>query len=278
MNNKNITKAYHSDIFYPSDKNEIEKMLEEIEIDNIDIIDSQIKGLLLPHAGYTFILPILKAAFESINKNYENIILISSPHQEVLLKDKPFNIFCPSYDGCQTPYGDIAFNTELINSFAKDDMKRDSYFEEEAGFEILYPLIKRYLPNSKVVPICSYITNSKESKDFSSILNKINALSENNLIIVTANMNSLKNDNFAYKDAISFKEILEKGDYLLSPESRKLVSSCGSGLFDSIKKTKLYKNNCWELVLFERDGEISDSINKINSKSKIVYHGLGVLK
>lgn len=278
MNNNNIGKPYHSDIFYPSDKNEIEKMLQEIEIDDTIFIDSTIKGLLVPHAGYTFILPLLKKAFESITESYDNIIIIGAPHQEILLKDKPFNIFCPSYNGCETPYGDIKFNTTLINSFAKEEMKKNSYFEEEAGFELLYPLIKRYFPNTDVVPICTYISNSKESKDFATILNKIYSLSSNNLLIITANMNSLKKDCFAHEDALSFKKILESGEYLLSPESRKLVSSCGSGIFDGIKKTKILKNKSWKLFLFEREGEISKTITKINSKSKIVYHGLGVLK
>ncbi|MBK5200600.1 MAG: AmmeMemoRadiSam system protein B [Spirochaetaceae bacterium] len=278
MNNNIIAKPYHSDIFYPSDKNEIERMLQEIIIDDTIFIDSSSKGILVPHAGYAFILPLLKKAFESIKESYDNIIIIGSPHQEILLKDKPYNIFCPSYEGCETPYGDIKFNTDLINSFAKKEMKKNSYFEEEAEFELLYPLIKRYMPNTPVVPICTYITNSKESKDFATILNKIYSLNSNNLLIISANMNSLKKDNFAYEDAVSFKTVLESSNYLLSPESRKLVSSCGSGIFDGIKKTKAFKNTNWELFLFEKESKISKTIDKINSKSKIVYHGLGVLK
>lgn len=278
MNKNNIAQSYHSDIFYPSDKDEIDRMLEEIEVIKAPIDSSNIKGILVPHAGYSYILPLLKTAFTAINNTFDNIIIISSPHQELLLKDKPYNIFCPTYDGCQTPYGDIQFNTDLISSFAKDEMRRDSYFEEEAGFEIYYPLIKKYFPNTPVVPICTSISSSKQSKDFATILNKIYSLSSNNLIIVSANMNAIQKDIVAYKDALSFKEILERGDYLLSPESRKLVSSCGSGIFDGLKKSKPLKDARWELYLFELEGEISTTINKINSKSKLVYHGLGILK
>lgn len=275
MNKLNISKQYHNDIFYPSSSDEIDKMIADVEL-NINKTD--VSGLLLPHAGYTYVLPLLVKAFSMLKKSFNNIIIVGSPHLEILDKDTPYNVFTPSFDGMNTPYGPILFNTDIINSFAKEGMKKDSYFEEEPEFELFYPLIKKYFPNTKVVPICCSIKNSKQSKDFATILNKIYSLDTDTLIIVTSNMNSLKKANIAYKDATNFMNAIELDDYLLKPESRKLVTACGSGILDAVKKTKVLKEKKWNLTTFERDGVISSTIDIMNSKSKIVYHGLGILK
>jgi AmmeMemoRadiSam system protein B len=275
VNKLNISKQYHNDIFYPSSSDEIDKMIADVEL-NINKTD--VSGLLLPHAGYTYVLPLLVKAFSMLKKSFNNIIIVGSPHLEILDKDTPYNVFTPSFDGMNTPYGPILFNTDIINSFAKEGMKKDSYFEEEPEFELFYPLIKKYFPNTKVVPICCSIKNSKQSKDFATILNKIYSLDTDTLIIVTSNMNSLKKANIAYKDATNFMNAIELDDYLLKPESRKLVTACGSGILDAVKKTKVLKEKKWNLTTFERDGVISSTIDIMNSKSKIVYHGLGILK
>ena len=275
MNKLNISKPYHDDIFYPSSRDEIDRMIANIEV-NINKID--VSGFLLPHAGYNYILPLLVEAFSMVESSFNNIIIVGSTHKEILDKDAPYNLFTPSYDGMETPYGPILYNTDIINSFAKEGMKRDSYFEEEPEFELLYPLIKKYFPTTRVVPICCSIKNSKQSKDLATILNKIYSLDDNTLIIVTSNMNSLKKANIAYKDAINFLQTMDRGDYLLKPESQKLVTACGSGILDALKKSKILKDKKWKLITFERDGVISSKIDIANSKSKIVYHGLGILK
>jgi AmmeMemoRadiSam system protein B len=275
VNKLNISKQYHNDIFYPSSSEEIDRMIEGIDYDYDKI---KVSGLLLPHAGYTYILPLLIKAFNLVENSFNNIIIIGAPHMEILESDHPYNVFTPSFDGINTPYGPLLFNTDIINSFSKSGMKKDSYFEEEPEFEIMYPLVKKYFPDSKVIPICCSINNSKQSKDLATILNKIYSQDENTLIIVTSNMNSLKKAKFAYNDATNFKLALEKGDYLLKPELRKLVTACGSGIIDALKKNKVLKDKKWELTTFERDGVISSTIDLINSKSKIVYHGLGLLK
>ncbi|MGH4036693.1 MAG: AmmeMemoRadiSam system protein B [Sphaerochaeta sp.] len=270
----NISIQYHNDIFYPSDKDEIEADISKIET-NEEKFD--VKGLLLPHAGYDYILPLLVRAFSSIEKNFDNIIIIGSPHQDILSKDSPYNIFLPSFDGCMTPYGPISFNTH-IKEIAHEGMLKDSYFEEESEFELLYPIIKKFFSETPVIPICTEIFNSKKSKDLATFLNKIYSIEKNSLVIVTANMNSPKKGKVAYDDAMNFKQAIENGSYLLSPEYRKIVTSCGSGIFDAIKKTKVLKDKKWKILMVEREGEISQSIIKTTSKSHIVYHGLGILQ
>lgn len=275
MNKLNISKQYHNDIFYPSSKDDIDSMINDIKSDDKKI---NVNGLLLPHAGYNFILPLLVEAFSQVEDTFDNVIILGAPHMPILEGNSPYNIFVPSFDGSDTPFGPLLFNTDIINSFAKNEMKRDSYFEEEPEFEIMYPLIKKYLPSTKVIPICCSINNSKQSKDLSTILNKIYLKNQNNLIIVTSNMNSLKKANFAYKDALFFKTALEEGNYLLNQDSRKQVTACGNGILDAIKKTKALKDKFWSLTNFERDGVLSTTLDLLDNKAKIVYHGLGILK
>lgn len=275
MKKSNISPSYHRDIFYPNNKEEIEFLLDQ------NSVKSQItnpSALLLPHASYSFIAPLLQEGLINLDKSYETILIISPSHQEILEKDKPFNIFTTSYESIETPYGELEFNQELIKDFASEKMIRNSYFEEEPAFELLYPIIKKYLPSSKVVPMCVSINSSKQSKDLSSILNKIYTNHPNILIIVSGNLNAYKKADFAYKEACNFKELVESGEYLTQHKAKREISSCCCGIIDSLKKTKILKEKNWELIRFESEGKISSEIEEIITKSKIVYHALGILK
>lgn len=268
-----ISSPLHQDIFYPNSKDRIEEMLKDCKLDkHID----NFSAIFVPHASYSYILDLLKKGLSELNN--QNILIIAPPHMPILQKDKSYNLFVPKSQGWQTPYGDILFNEEIINEFAKDEMKCNDYFEEESEFELLYPLIKKYSPNSKIVPICAEITNSKQSKDLATILNRIYSKFDNIMIIVSGNLNKYEQPKFALKEALEFRELLEKGEFLLQPFAKKRISSCACGILDSIRKTKELKDKQWKLTDFEAEGVLSKDIEEIKTTNKIVYHSLGFLK
>lgn len=268
--NKKIEKTIHHDIFYPSDKNKLEKMIKSCEKEYISNNTGNEKVFILPHASYEFILPLLINSFSYMSKDFDKIIIIAPTHLKQIKNDVEKNIFIPEYDAIETPLGILSFDEDLIKKYFSDDMKNSTYFEEESSFEQLYIMIQHYFSNKTVLPICASIENSIRSKNFSSFLNKI--IDEKTLILISANASSYQKNNISYNKAKAFIENLESGEKLLQLQKKNTINSCASGIIDSIVKTKLYKNKSWDIQLIEVEKNISTSLCENDINDKCVYH------
>lgn len=269
-NKKIIEKTIHQDIFYPSNQEKIYELINENEIKYKSEIKSDKKVFLLPHASYEFILPLLINTFTSINDSFDKIVIIAPSHLNKIYTDLDVNLFTPEYDAIETPLGLIDFDKEIIDKYFKDEMKCNTYFEEESSFEQLYLLIRHYFSEKKVIPICAIVENSNQSKNFSSLLNNI--IDEKTLLLVSANACAYQKPDSAYKKTNNFIKALNSGERLLQLQKKNIIDSCACGIIDSIAKTKIYKNLCWDINLVEIEKEISKEVIEFDSTNKCVYH------
>jgi AmmeMemoRadiSam system protein B len=273
---KKVEKTIHQDIFYPSNENEIKNMIENCEKKYKANSKTDSKLFILPHASYEFILPLLINTFTSIKNDFDKVVIIAPSHLGIIDQSSPYNLFIPSYDAINTPLGILDLDKNIIEDHFKEDMKNDTYFEEESSFEQLYLLIKHYFGNKTVVPICAIIENSKQSKDFASILNTF--VDDKTLVLLSANASSYQNSSLSYTKTKNFIAALENDERLLQLQRKNIIDSCGCGIIDSIIKTKKYKNKSWNVNLIEVESEISTSITKVNNVKKCVYHLSATIK
>ncbi len=267
---KKIEITTHHDIFYPSDKNEISKMIIECEKKYKAKDKTDSKVFIVPHASYQFILGLLVNIFTSVKDDFDKILIVAPSHLKQIDVNSNINLFAPTYEAIKTPLGLLQFNKDVIDSHFKENMNNDTYFEEESSFEQLYILVQHYFENKKVIPICAVIENSKQSKDFSSILNTI--IDEKTLIFISANACSYQKSNLAYKKTSEFINALTTNTKLLQLQKKNIIDSCGCGIIDSIIKTKLYKDRGWNIELTEIENNISKNLVQLNTTNKCVYH------
>lgn len=267
---KKIENTIHHDIFYPSSKEVLEELIKNEELEyKADLKDNN-KVVIVPHASYEFILPLLINTFTSIKDDFERVLIIAPSHLNEIEENCQKNIFVPKYDGINTPLGEMEFDNDFINEYFTEDMREDTYFEEEPSFEEVYIMIQHYFKNKKVVPICAIVNSSTESKNFSTFLNKI--LDEKTLVIISANASAYQNQNLSFKKANALIESLENGDKLLQLQKKNIIHCCASGIIDSILKTQLYKNKSWDVNLVEVEKQIASSIINDDKLNKCVYH------
>ncbi len=267
---KKIEKTIHQDIFYSSDKNELNNLIIETQKKYKSETKCSEKVFILPHASYDFILPLLVNTFTHIDDDFDKIIILAPSHLKAIDKDSSINIFTPEYDAIETPLGLLDFESDFRNEYFNEEMKNNTFFEEEPSFEQLYIMIQHYFKSKKVIPICTIIENSNQSKNLSSFLNKI--IDEKTLILVSANASSYQKNDISYKKANALINSLESGEKLLQLQKKNIIDSCASGIIDSIVKTKLYKNKCWDIQLIEVENEISNHIIENKISDKCVYH------
>ena len=267
---KKIEKTIHHDIFYPSNKEIIEDIIQKEELNYKSNEVNNSKVVILPHASFEFILPLLVNTFTSIKDDFEKVIIIAPSHLNLINDDSKINLFTPEYDSISTPLGILDFDSELLINYFSPDMRNNTYFEEESSFEQLYIMIQHYFKNKKVLPICAIINSSSDSKNFSTFLNKF--IDDKTLIIISGNASSYQKKDISFKKASALIDCLEKGDKLLQLQKKNIIDSCASGIIDSIVKTKFYKNHCWDVQLIEVEKQISKKLNYDGDFDKCVYH------
>jgi AmmeMemoRadiSam system protein B len=171
--------------FYPEEKRELERMIENfLKEAEIAEVKGEVFGLILPHAGYVFSGFVAAHGFKLISgKNFKNVILIGDSHYEwfdgVSVWEKGF---------WETPLGKIKVNEKLakkIISHSKRFFIRDSAHLFEHSLEVQLPFLQKVLKDFEIVPIIF----GSEDKDWKELAKAIlNSMNENTLVIASSDL------------------------------------------------------------------------------------------
>lgn len=191
-------------IFYPATGKELKELIEEKAIEekagdlesyalespekrvNPEIIDELI-GLVLPHAAYEFILPLLLEGFNLLRLKEHTphiIILAAGLHRETRR-----GIFLPPFSSFSSPLGEVPVEIDSVRRI--QETVDESYTEElpyleEHSFEVLLPLISYYFPQTSVVPI---LTGNNEKKSVSAFSQALGLMEkERTVLMISSNI------------------------------------------------------------------------------------------
>ncbi len=174
-------KPYASGSFYPSNENAVNDFISSIT-QNTDLDKKNIKGVILPHAGWVF---SGKTALKTLLrvKNIEKIdtfILFGAVHTTYL--NKPV-LFHKGKWG--TPLGNMDIDEKLIKKY-----NLDNYFEcapkkhkGEHSIEVQLPFLKYLNDSSKIIPIS--IPNSIDDS-LDRYINLLENLKSENILFIAS--------------------------------------------------------------------------------------------
>jgi hypothetical protein len=144
--------------FYPNDKEELSRMINQFlaEVEESDSHkesdSSQIKGLIVPHAGYVYSGQVAAYGFKAIQgQDIKRVILIGSSHNYYL-----DGAVIDDNDAWQTPLGEVDLDTDLRDKLVKEDslFKVDSGpHQPEHSLEVEVPFLQSILNDFKLLPI-----------------------------------------------------------------------------------------------------------------------------
>lgn len=146
--------------FYPANKNELETLIESYKISEPKYYS---RAVIVPHAGYKFSGQLAAKGIQLLKKEVKNIFIFAPAHYERI-----FGCSVCDYDKFETPLGDIEVNKELTKEIKKlcECNIGNFVFEREHSIEVLLPLIKKYLPETKIIPVlygCENFKNLEET-------------------------------------------------------------------------------------------------------------------
>ena len=157
--------SYFSGSFYPSEKDEINRYIEHFEkissahFDTHMWQDKKIPAIVVPHAGYVYSGFTAHLAYRLLQLQAPKTVVVLGPSHHHYFKGMSLAM----QDTYETPLGSLDMDRELVNTLKeKFALSFDPKAHKEHSTEVQMPLIKHYLPQTKVIELVYSDINGKE--------------------------------------------------------------------------------------------------------------------
>lgn len=218
---------YHSGIFYPSDKEELEKLAERTGKRD------RAKAFILPHMDLRRCADLYRAVFSSIPDG-TRVVAVLPLHRPPLLSDKDAFLFSSRARTEHFITGDVRIgHIELPYA--------DAYEKEEYSLELLYPFMTSFCPSSELIPVFSYAQSGKDVRKLMEVIESLDE--ENTIFIVSSNMTDKRPDPVPERDRMI--EILLSGESILDEYRKGHITACAAPVIEAVSRVIPGK---WELV------------------------------
>ena len=171
--------------FYPAEKNELNKMLEDIFSEAEPKRTENALAVISPHAGYVYSGTVAASSFNQVDteKEYENIFIIASSHRAYYEGASIYHI-----GNYLTPLGEVKVNIGLTKKLC-DENKLFSYVPKahisEHSLEVQLPFLQYKMKKEfQIVPIVIGTQSEKDCKKMAEILKPY--FNDNNLFIISS--------------------------------------------------------------------------------------------
>lgn len=174
---ENIIKVSQAGIFYPADKDGLEKL-----IDGFGVQDSPYKSnaVIVPHAGLIYSGWLAAKGYSYLKRDVKNIFIFAPSHYV-----KIYGCVTTKADYIETPLGKIKINRDIINQLSeKFDVEfSDEAFEKEHSLETQLPFIQTYFSDITLVPV---IYGCENYKNISKIIEYFD--NDNNAFVISSDL------------------------------------------------------------------------------------------
>lgn len=137
--------------FYPDGRGDLEKLFESFESLPAARLSGEPLGLLLPHAGYPYSGALAALGYRSLPEGLETIVVAGPSHY---VRFQGVSLFAG--EAVETPLGDLPVDQDACR-FLLDRTAALREFEpafaREHSVETHFPLIRKYCPGARVVPL-----------------------------------------------------------------------------------------------------------------------------
>jgi len=274
MNKVKIRKTAVSGMFYEREEKKLDEQVSELLNVDINLEDSKIKGIIVPHAGYPYSGNIAGYAYKTL--------------KNMLIKPQLFVIFGPSHhkyfkgitisdnEEFKTPIGNVKVNIELSKKLAKNKFinMSDKLDINEHSIEVQIPFIKKITPKVKIIPA---LVGEITVDDFDSIAKTfVDVFSSysNVIFVASSDLSHFHDYETATKMDKKLIELLESNSIteIIDKVSKGEVEACGiipilliSKILNLTKKVN-YKN-----IIYQNSGDILP-----NDKKHVVGYTSGI--
>jgi AmmeMemoRadiSam system protein B len=168
--------------FYPRSPDELTQVLEGYR-DSIrpSPLPEGTVGLLLPHAGYRYSGAVAALGYLSLPAPPETVVLVGPSHHVPFGGTSVFE-----GDSVETPLGDLPVDGEAVRLLRAEGAALTDFppaWAREHSVEVHFPLVRRFLPGTKVVPL---VAGRWRGRDAETLAGALAALARKRRLLVVA--------------------------------------------------------------------------------------------
>lgn len=175
-----------SDSWYPSSRDELRTMLTTMHTTaratyNETPPSNTLRALIVPHASYYYSGAIATAAYQLIDPQYYQRIILLAPSHHVEFA----GILMPTHTEYQLPNGIVPFDNKSMRTLIHNPLFAFDNAHEHA-IEIQLPLVHQYAPHAQIIPL---LVGNVSQEQLLSIAESLKPLiTTKTLIIVSSDM------------------------------------------------------------------------------------------
>ncbi|MBD3282578.1 MAG: AmmeMemoRadiSam system protein B [Candidatus Portnoybacteria bacterium] len=276
--NNIIKKAVVAGSFYPESKEELAILVDKL-LEGADSVNGDIRGLIVPHAGYVFSGQTAASGYKAlIGRGFDTVVLIGNSHQEFF---DGISVYKEGF--YETPLGRIEIDSVFANKLIESSDKiffKESAHSNEHSLEVQLPFLQRALDDFKIIPII--LGNKNDSVDV--LISSLKELiDEKTIIIASSDLSHYPSEEDAqYSDGKVIEAILT-GDRnnlnqaIIDIEKQNIsgleTCACGRGSIEVVME--LNKDKEARLLKYTNSGQGGDGSFPVDKSRVVGYASIG---
>lgn len=257
---KNVRKSVFSGTWYPGTADNLNEAIDEYFNNVVDQeIDGEVKGLIVPHAGYVYSGQVAATGFRHLNGDYETVMLLGPSHRYAL---NGVSILDVTY--YETPLGKVKISKKV-----KDMLKEDiissipEAHANEHSLEIELPFLQKQLGEFELIPI---LVGPVDMKQFLDVLMKY--YDDKTLIVVSADLSHYH----------TYDEAIEKDVYCMNTihnldfnglESCEIDAPWAIASLMYFAQQKNWEN---DVLMYKNSGDVTGDKSSVVGYSAIAFY------
>ncbi len=264
-------------MFYPDKKQELDqdlafKLEESRELD----IKGEIKGMIVPHAGYMFSGGVAARAYRQIfDREIDIVVVISPSHCEYFTEISIYDGYAYS-----TPLGSVEVDRELAQRIADTSpqiiLSEKGHRFDEHSLEVQLPFLQKVLPQFRFIPVVM----GEHSQDNIQVLAdalKTVLFNEKALIVASSDLSHFYDDEKANALDQVVVENLENfdDDKLFKDLQSGRCEMCGGGpALATMKASRLLGADQSKVLLYRNSGDITGDRKEVVGYLSAIFYQL----
>jgi len=254
-----IKKAAVAGYFYPSDKNELAKAINNFLKNVPETKINNIKALIVPHAGYTYSGQVAAYGYKLLRKIKDRIkiIVVGPSHHEYFE-----GIAIDNSDFWETPLGKAKITKEKIISNKIKNIPEA--FEKEHSLEVQLPFLQYVLRDFEIQPLAiGNIDPASLAKEIEKIITK------HTIVVISSDLSHFYN----YKDAVKIDSFANTAIPELDIKTfEEKAEACGkTGILAILYIAKKHNWKC-KLLCYKNSGDITKDKNRVVGYGSYVFY------
>lgn len=171
-------------MFYPSDGNDLERMVSSFISGSERTPNDTVTGLVSPHAGYVYSGAVAGAAYATAPDGVRNVVIVAPPHRYPVQGASVFD-----GEAYSTPLGDAPVSGEIVSALLQGGLSfQPRAHEGEHSAEVQVPFVQVRWPGAEIAVVLQGSSGAGFSAELGGLLARVLEGFERPLVIASSDL------------------------------------------------------------------------------------------